>query len=171
MRKSTLLWLTLAAACGAVLFHTSQKVHDGRERLAVLNAAIAKEEESMRVLTAEWGYLNQPARLEKLARQYLKLAPLKGHQFVKADDLPLRPAPVAPTAVSEAAPEIIAEKAPAKIPEKTAVKTEPKAPAAPPVKIIKPAAATLPKPHQPPATEAAGASRSFSDLMRSLRHD
>jgi cell division protein FtsL len=91
MRKSTLLWLALAAFCGITLFHTSQKVHDHREKLAALTRDIGREEESLRVLQAEWSYLNQPRRLEKLAKQYLKLAPLKGAQFIRPEDIALRP--------------------------------------------------------------------------------
>ena len=95
MRKTTLLWLILAAICGTALFHTSQKVHDEREKLAVLDVSIGKEQESLRVLNAEWSYLNQPARLEKLAKAYLQLAPLKGRQFMKVEDIPMRGAVVA----------------------------------------------------------------------------
>jgi hypothetical protein len=90
MRKTTLLWLILSAFLGTALFHTSQKVHDDREKLATIEASIGKEEESLRVLNAEWSYLNQPARLEKLAKTYLQLASLKGSQFVKVEDIPPR---------------------------------------------------------------------------------
>lgn len=90
MRKSTLLWLALATFCGIALFYTSQKVHDSREKIARLGQAAAREEESVRVLQAEWSYLNQPRRLEKLAAEYLKLVPLKGIWFVKPENLPLR---------------------------------------------------------------------------------
>lgn len=90
MRKSVLLWLALAAFCGVALFHTGQKVHDAREKLSRLEQATAKEEESIRVLQAEWGYLNQPGRLEKLAKTYLKLAPMKGSQFAKLESIPMR---------------------------------------------------------------------------------
>jgi hypothetical protein len=66
-------------------------VHDHREKLAALTRDIGREEESLRVLQAEWSYLNQPRRLEKLAKQYLKLAPLKGAQFIRPEDIALRP--------------------------------------------------------------------------------
>jgi hypothetical protein len=104
MRKTTLLWLVLSAFCGTVLFHTSQKVHDEREKIAALDANIAKEEESLRVLNAEWSYLNQPARLEKLAKTYLNMAPLKGSQFIKVEDIPLRGAVVAEAVTTTPAP-------------------------------------------------------------------
>jgi len=95
MRKTTLLWLILALFCGTGIFHTSQRVHDEREKIAALEASVGKENESLRVLNAEWSYLNQPARLEKLAKTYLHLAPLKGNQFVKVEDIAPRGALVA----------------------------------------------------------------------------
>lgn len=174
MRRSTLLWLTLAAFSGTALFHTSQAVHDGREKLAKLNAAIVKEEDSLRVLTAEWSYLNQPTRLEKLAKAHLKLAPLKGHQFVKADDIPLRSAAVVKAEAAAPEPATTTVKEPVKpapaVAEKTPAPPAAKKPAAAPVvKIIKPApaVAAAPKPAAPPAA-AAGTARNFSDLMKSL---
>lgn len=168
MRKSTLLWLVLAAFCGTVLFHTSQKVHDEREKIATLNASISKEEESLRVLSAEWSYLNQPARLEKLAKTYLNIAPLKGSQFIKVEDIPLRSAVSETAAVTapttEEKPAV--EKVTVKKPQVAAL-----SPPKPPVKIHKPAApAFLQKPAHPltgpPAT--ATNARSFSDVMKSL---
>jgi cell division protein FtsL len=97
MRKSTFLWLALAAFCGTTLFHTSQKIHDAQEKLGTLARAIAKEDKARRVLAAEWGYLNQPDRLEKLAGEYLNMAPLKGTQLASWADLPARGIPVLET--------------------------------------------------------------------------
>lgn len=90
MRKSTLLWLLLAAFCGYSLFYTSQRAHDSHEKLSRISQDVLKEEESLRVLHAEWSYLNQPARLEKLSKEHLKLIPLKGRQFIRIEDIPLR---------------------------------------------------------------------------------
>jgi hypothetical protein len=142
MRKSTLLWLLLAAFCGTALYHTSQRVHDRRQQLAVLEREAAREEESVRVLQAEWSYLNQPARLEKLARQYLRLAPLRGAQFAAADGIALR---------SAAAPE----------PEKVAVKIIDRHPF---LQQEPPAALKA----DSPAEKTAGNSRKFGDVMKSL---
>ncbi|MBI3441046.1 MAG: hypothetical protein HY052_04470 [Proteobacteria bacterium] len=94
MRKSTVLWLVLAAFCSVSLFYTSQHVHDSREKMTALSWAVSKEEESIRVLQAEWSYLNQPRRLERLAQEHLKIQTLKGAQFVQPDDLPPRTAAV-----------------------------------------------------------------------------
>jgi cell division protein FtsL len=172
MRKTTLLWLVLAAFCGTVLFHTSQRVHDEREKLAALETSIGKEEESLRVLSAEWSYLNQPARLEKLAKTYLNMAPLKGSQFIKVEDIPLRSAaPEVAEATTTAPAEQMAEEKPAeKKPAKPHITTA--IPSKPIVNIRKPAAVVTAqaKPARPAANTAAAAANphSFSDLMKNL---
>ncbi len=87
MRKATIFWLSLAAVCGTLLFHTSQEVTDGRTALRNMERELLREEESLRVLQAEWSYLNQPERLEKLAREHLELSPLHGKQFARISDI------------------------------------------------------------------------------------
>lgn len=64
------------------------KAHE--RELAQLKADIAKEGEAIRVLKAEWGYLNQPERLQALARKHLALAPTNPNQIVVLASLPLR---------------------------------------------------------------------------------
>lgn len=86
----------------AALFHTSQQVTDGREKLAVIEHDIRKEDETLRVLQAEWSYLNQPDRLEKLVREYLHLEPMKGRQFTHMENLEAAPAPEKIVATDEA---------------------------------------------------------------------
>lgn len=104
MRKTTLLWLLLAVFCSAILFHTSQQVTDGKARLASLQNKTQDEEESIRVLQAEWSYLNQPARLEKLVKEYLALEPMQGRQFAKLADIPEKePEAVVPEEIVTAA--------------------------------------------------------------------
>lgn len=164
MRSTTLLWLFLAAVCGGVLFYTTQRVTDGRARLAILDEDIRKETETIRVLKAEWSYLNQPERLEKLAREYLELAPLKARQFATVPELAER----AEAAVASALPpEKSAPVAPA------AAKTPPQPrPAAVAVKIrqapapVRAQALAPPAPKAPPA--AVAAQRDFGDVMKSL---
>jgi len=168
MRKSTLLWLVLAAFCGTVLFHTSQKVHDEREKLAALDVSIGKEEESLRVLNAEWSYLNQPERLEKLARTYLNMTPLKGSQFIRVEDIPLRSAaPVTTTAAAPASdtmPAIKPRLASAETPKPAINIRKPVAPA-----FLRKPAHTGSAPDKGPADDTGSAeTRSFGDVMKSL---
>ncbi|MBI1210644.1 MAG: hypothetical protein GC190_04220 [Alphaproteobacteria bacterium] len=64
------------------------KAHE--RELQRLNTEIAKEGEAIRVLKAEWSYLNQPERLQALARKHLALAPTSPKQIVVLASLPLR---------------------------------------------------------------------------------
>ena len=188
MRRMTILWLALAAICSAVLFHTSQQVTDGRTKLTALQEDVRKENETVRVLQAEWSYLNQPDRLEKLSKQYLDLAPLKGRQFTKLEETPERPAPVAAAEPAPAPVAPVAEETPKPLPvaaveqaatekpvaEKPAPgkeaveKPAAEKPVAAVVKFRKPAAPPVPVKHPAPVTASGGKSRSFSDLMKSL---
>jgi hypothetical protein len=163
MRKSALIWIMLAVISGAALFHTSQKVTDGRTKLEALAARTAKESEALRVLEAEWAYLNQPGKLEKLVKQYLDLAPLKGKQFGKVEDFAER----TKEAIASALPAAEAEKAPV---EKPVVKIIPAAtpPAAKPAPKRPVEASAAPKPAAKAPAPAAANNRQFGDLMKSL---
>lgn len=82
-RISNILLLCVAAGLGALLFRTSQSVQGAEDRLAELNLSIRQEQESIRVLDAEWDYLNRPQRLEELADKYLKVAPPQSGQIIE----------------------------------------------------------------------------------------
>jgi hypothetical protein len=69
--KTSLIWLGLASLSGAVAFHTSYRAQKLSEELAGLNRAISAEDDTIRVLKAEWSYLDEPDRIEPLARRYL----------------------------------------------------------------------------------------------------
>lgn len=152
MRKSTFLWLLLAVFCSGSLFYTSQKIHDSREKMTSLSRAVAREQESIRVLQAEWSYLNQPQRLEKLAGQYLNLAPMKGAQFIRPEGL--QPRGPSGGEVAAVVPGIAL------------------AGAVPGIRINPPASRTAKiKPRAAPQHAVASAtenSRSFSDMIRGL---
>jgi len=190
--KSAALWFGLFVVCCILLFQTSQRVTDGRQKLSVLQRDLMDEEETLRVLQAEWSYLNQPERLEKLSREYLKLAPMKGQQFTKAGNLPLRPAPeapatqdlppqlaqatppeapLAPTPVAVTAAEIAtADKtAPAKRPSKRPPATSTVATSArpPTPQAIKPEDRAYQPPHPTPA-RTGNPERRFGDVIQSL---
>ncbi len=96
--KTWLFWGGLIAAAGAVLFQTSYDVQDLEEKLAGLNRKIVTEQESIQVLRAEWSYLNDPTKLEELARAHLALQPTEARQFLALDAVPMRPAPAPDTA-------------------------------------------------------------------------
>lgn len=97
IRLSTILSLGLAVGAGFILFQTSQNVQQAERRLNKVQTALAKEQDALRVLEAEWGYLNRPDRLEELARDYLKMAAQSPSSLVSdSRDLPQRTLPGIP---------------------------------------------------------------------------
>ncbi|MDZ5647454.1 cell division protein FtsL [Nitrospirillum sp. BR 11828] len=120
--KSTLVWLCLATVASGILYHTSYRVQEEQEHLASLNRQIAQEQQSIQVLRAEWAYLNDPTRLERLATEHLTLRPTKAEQMVAMAAVPVKPeapAPVTPAASPAPADQPTAKPAPA--PESTYV--------------------------------------------------
>lgn len=88
-RLSNLFVLICVFASGSALFSISQKVQDAENTLDDLYLQVQSEEEQIRVLSAEWDYLNNPARLEQLALKYLKLQGLDDMVMMKqASDIP-----------------------------------------------------------------------------------
>lgn len=75
MKIRTFVIFGFASLAGAALLHTSQSVQQAEERLAVIDAEIQKERDTIHMLNAEWEYLNRPERLEKLAQEFLGLVP------------------------------------------------------------------------------------------------
>ena len=65
----------LASLSGIALLYTSQKVQQAEGRLGDIKRAVEEEQEAIRVLRAEWAYLNSPARLELLAEEFLAIEP------------------------------------------------------------------------------------------------
>ncbi|MEQ9813609.1 MAG: hypothetical protein RLO50_12590 [Azospirillaceae bacterium] len=82
IRFATLFWLTLLAGATTVLFRVSYEVQALNEDLDSLNREIVTEQEAIRVLRAEWSFLNRPERLRELARAYLDLEPTGVIQLV-----------------------------------------------------------------------------------------
>ncbi|TDI66694.1 MAG: hypothetical protein E2O90_04590 [Alphaproteobacteria bacterium] len=86
----TLFWILLAAVVGFGLFQVKYKVQNLEDDLRRLNAAITAEQEQLHVLSAEWAYLNHPARLQELSARYLPLRPPTVDQIGTLDGLPHR---------------------------------------------------------------------------------
>jgi len=103
IRMGTLLWLLLVGASGYAMFQVKYEVAQLDEQLGRVNREIAKNEEAMRVLGAEWSFLDQPGRLAPLAQRYLDLKPIAPAQILHLDAVPRRappPAANAPVAVA-----------------------------------------------------------------------
>jgi hypothetical protein len=61
------------------------------EHLAKLRSEVRHERDAIAALRAEWGELDNPARIEGLAKHFLKLKPIAPTQFDTLDRLPDRP--------------------------------------------------------------------------------
>ena len=90
MRTSTVFWLGLAGLLGAGLFHLKYDVQALERHLTGLNAEIVRNQEAIHVLEAEWSFLSQPERLQKLAMKRLELVPVTPAHIVTFGDLPER---------------------------------------------------------------------------------
>jgi len=83
--------------------------------LAQLESQINDEQTTLRVLGAEWEYLNSPARLEVLSGEYLELVPAEdGVAAVSADDLPSMEIPTESAFIEQevvASPDVVTDEA------------------------------------------------------------
>ncbi len=61
------------------------------ERLAKLRSEVRHERDEIASLRAEWGQLDNPARIEALAKRFLHLKTIAPTQFDTLDHLPDRP--------------------------------------------------------------------------------
>ena len=71
------------------------------QRVAKLRAEIWRERDAVAVLRAEWAKLDNPARIQGLARRHLRLIPLEAGQIDPLDKLPERPADLVPVEESD----------------------------------------------------------------------
>lgn len=151
--KSSLIWFALACLASAILYHTSYQVQSEAERLANLRRQIGQQQQSIQVLKAEWAYLNDPKRIERLAAEHTGLKPIKGTQIASFDALPARPDQ------PFQAPATLLAQAPAATPAATPAVAKPAALAA----------ATAPKASAPkPAPVLASTSRSLGTIVAQL---
>jgi hypothetical protein len=103
MRLSTLLWALLVGASCYALFQVKNEVVQLEGELAHLNHKIDAGRDQIRVLDAEWSFLDQPGRLDGLAKRFLDLRPIDAKQIGHLSQLP-RQSPLPPAAAAAAAP-------------------------------------------------------------------
>ena len=89
IRTHALIWTVLVAAAAGVLFYTSHQAQELEAELEASHRAVIAEREAIRILHAEWAYLNEPGRLRELARRHTPLGPAMPVQIVAdIDDIP-----------------------------------------------------------------------------------
>ena len=90
MRPTVIAGLVLLAVMVTGLFELKYEVRALYQERAVLHDRIADEEETLRVLKAEWSFLNQPDRIQEYARRYLALGTPIVRQIGGIDRIPFR---------------------------------------------------------------------------------
>jgi hypothetical protein len=114
--------VTLLALVSFGLYNGVYRVKAQEHELEALKSDLTREAEAIRVLKAEWSYLNQPDRLQALAQRHLALAPTGASQITVLASLPLRSS--APS-LNEPSPVVEAEDLPERVVPQRAVPNTP----------------------------------------------
>lgn len=91
IRIGTIVWFVVLAMLGIGLFQVKYAVQTKERELRTVNRQITADREAMRVLEAEWSYLNDPVRLADLTRRHTDLAPVMAGQIATFESLAPRP--------------------------------------------------------------------------------
>ncbi len=97
IRLSTVFWLILVSATGFAMFAVKYEVQALADQLAHTTRQADDAERDVRVLDADWAYLNRPDALAALNQRYLSLLPIATKQLIPSvADIPMRPPPPPP---------------------------------------------------------------------------
>jgi hypothetical protein len=159
------MWGALIIAVGISLFLVKYKVQGLEGQLAAKRAEIVRDRSEIRVLEAEWTYLNDPERLRRLSEQYLGLRPAVPENVTTMAALPFRQNATGAAGTASAAG---AATVPAG--DDVPLTAPPEAPAAPRPSITTPTATPVPTPRVTPAAtrSPAGYPVIFARLQRLL---
>ena len=93
MRLLNLCVLILLVAAAAYVYEIKFEATLRAERIAKMRGDIQRESDAIAALRAEWTTMENPARIQGLARSHMKLRPGEATQYDALDRLPER-APV-----------------------------------------------------------------------------
>ncbi len=88
LRNITALSFLLSAMLGCIIYQIKHRVLDLEKNMHTLNRDIIDTNEGLHILKAEWGYLNQPKRLQALNNKYLQLRSIGHTQVASYQTLP-----------------------------------------------------------------------------------
>ena len=106
-RLATWSWLAVVGLAGFATYEVKYQVAQVDDELGRVNRAIDADRDQLRVLSAEWSYLTQPARLDQLRQRHLTLLPVTRAQLGSLDQIPFRSGEAGGPAVASAAPAIV----------------------------------------------------------------
>lgn len=150
IKLSALFWLVLVAATGFAMFAVKYEVEALADELAQTVKQADDTGRDIRVLDAEWAYLNRPDTLAQMNQRHLSLVPIATKQLiVSLANIPMRPTPPPPVQIVAAAAETSADSNAPLPPGST---TQPPPSAAQPIES--PAAEQKSSPSEPPQAPA-----------------
>jgi cell division protein FtsL len=84
-------FLVLTVLGSAAMLYDLEHTTRGLERdIAKVKRSTQNDVEAIKLLKAEWASLTRPERIQQLAEQNFKLAPIHAQQFVTAEELASR---------------------------------------------------------------------------------
>ena len=90
LRRSIVFLVFAISLAGIGMFTLKHEVQSRKDRLDALHQDIVKSQETIRVLRADWSFINQPAHIERLARKHLGFVPMEAHQIMKLEKFLVR---------------------------------------------------------------------------------
>jgi hypothetical protein len=107
MRFLNLCVLALLVAAAAYVYEIKFESTLRAERVAKMRSDVLRERDAIAALRAEWATLENPARIQGLARRHLHLRPADASQYDALDRLPERPPQVVKPPAADAIAEVI----------------------------------------------------------------
>ncbi|MGH7097764.1 MAG: cell division protein FtsL [Stellaceae bacterium] len=93
-RIGTLFWVLLVSAAAGGMYAVKYRVQGIEGALVKTEAATIAEQRQIRVLDAEWTYLNRPETLAQMNARFLSLVPITAKELrTSVADIPLRATP------------------------------------------------------------------------------
>lgn len=92
MRAVYFLWAGLAVGTVVPVFLLKYKVQALEDELIARQEQVIRDQAAIRVLQAEWTYLNDPERLRRLSTEHLGFAPATARSIAEMSALPFRSA-------------------------------------------------------------------------------
>lgn len=93
-RIGTLFWVLLVSGAAGGMYTVKYRVQGIESALVKTEAATISEQRQIRVLDAEWTYLNRPETLARMNARFLSLVPVTAKELrTSVNDIPPRAAP------------------------------------------------------------------------------
>lgn len=95
IRLPTLFWLLIVSTAGFAMFAVKYEVQSVADQVTQTVRRADDTEREIRVLDAEWAYLNRPDALAQMNQRLLALGPIATKQLrTNIADIPMRPVPL-----------------------------------------------------------------------------